>query len=239
MVSYGLPVVGQRRGGIERAAHTLAHGLAQRGHDVTVFTHDPKPEGAAYDVNPLPWKALVSTWFGRRVTMGYLGNVLALLPDYREFDAIVMHGDSVLAPLTGRPVLRVMPGSALGEARSATSLGRALLQSGVYVQELLTAVWSPGVVAVSENTRRHNPFVRRIIPHGVDDTLFRPQPNARTHQPSVLFVGSLDGRKRGRLLLEFFRCRLTRATASRSESRPVRTCHPDATLTIVGDVGPP
>ena len=38
------------------------------------------------------------------VTMGYLGNVLALVPDYSEFDAIMAHGDSLLLPLTGKPV---------------------------------------------------------------------------------------------------------------------------------------
>ena len=77
MFSYGLPVAGQKRGGIERSAHTIADGLARRGHEVVVFTHDPKPAEAAYDVRPLPWKAFVDTWVGRRMTMGYLGNVLA------------------------------------------------------------------------------------------------------------------------------------------------------------------
>ena len=47
-----------------------------------------------------------------------------------------------------------------------------MLQLGVYVQELATALCSAGVVAVSENTRRDNPFVRRVIPHGVDDRFF-------------------------------------------------------------------
>ena len=225
MVSYGLPVSHERRGGIERAAHTLADGLARRGHEVTVFTHDPKPAGARYAVSPLPWKAFVNTWFGRRATMGYLGTVLAILPDYRDFDAVVMHGDSLLAPLIGKPVLRVMHGSALGEARSATSIGRFVLQCGVYVQELLTAVCQNGVVAVSENTRHDNPFLRRVIPHGVDEAIFRPQPGSRTPEPSVLFVGSLDGRKRGRFLLEGF-------------LSDVRACHPEATLTMVGATGP-
>ena len=127
MLSYGLPVEGEKRGGIERAAHTLAEGLARRDHEVVVFSHDPKPAGAAYEVRELPWKAFVNTWTGRRLTMGYLGNLLALVPDYREFDAVIAHGDSLLVPLTGKPVLRVMHGSALGEARSATSIGRCLL----------------------------------------------------------------------------------------------------------------
>ena len=65
-ISYGLPVPGLKRGGIERVADMLADGLARRGHDVTVFTHDPKPAGAAYDVRALPWKGFVDTWLGRR-----------------------------------------------------------------------------------------------------------------------------------------------------------------------------
>jgi glycosyltransferase involved in cell wall biosynthesis len=225
MVSYGLPVSGAKRGGIERAAHTLADGLARRGHEVTVFTHDPKPADAAYEVAPLPWKSFVETWLGRRITMGYLGNVLMLLPDYREYDAVIAHGDSLLAPLLRRPVLRVMHGSALGEARSASSFGRFLLQLGVYGQELLTAFIQHGVVAVSHSTTRDNPFVGYVIPHGVDETIFTDWPREKTSEPSVLFVGTLEGRKRGRLLLDGF-------------NTTIRAMHPTATLTIVGPAGP-
>ncbi|HEU4688048.1 MAG TPA: glycosyltransferase family 4 protein [Vicinamibacterales bacterium] len=225
MFSYRLPVDRERRGGIERAAHTLADGLARRGHDVTVLTHDTKPANASYDVSPLPWERFVSTWLGRRATMGYLGNVLAVVPDYGAFDVVVMHGDSLLAPLIGKPVLRVMHGSALGEARSATSIGRRLLQYGVYVQELLTAVCHAGVVAVSECTTQDNPFIRRVVPHGVDGVTFHPGADARTPEPSVLFVGSMNGRKRGRFLLDGF-------------VREVRHRHRNASLTLVGAEGP-
>src|SRR5687767_2375555 len=109
--SYRLPVRGEKRGGIERAADALAQGLAERGHHVVVFSHDHRPENRSYEVRGLPWKQFVETWIGRRVTMGYLGNVLALMPDYRGFDAIVAHGDSLLLPFAGKPVLRVMHGS--------------------------------------------------------------------------------------------------------------------------------
>src|SRR5947207_11894333 len=37
--SYGLPCPGEKRGGIEQVAHALANALANRGHDVTVFTY--------------------------------------------------------------------------------------------------------------------------------------------------------------------------------------------------------
>jgi glycosyltransferase involved in cell wall biosynthesis len=225
MLSYGLPVEGEKRGGIERAAHTLAEGLVRRDHEVVVFSHDPKPAGAAYEVRKLPWKSFVNTWAGRRLTMGYLGNVLAVLPAYSEFDAVIAHGDSLLVPLIGKPVLRVMHGSALGEARSATSIGRCLLQLGVYGQELMTAAICRGVVAVSDNTTRDNPFIANVIPHGVDESLFTPSVAEKSSEPSVLFVGAIDGRKRGRFLIDGF-------------VNTIRPVHPEASLTVVGGTGP-
>lgn len=223
--SYGLPVVGEKRGGIERVAHELSQALARRGHAVTVWTHDPRPEGAAYEVRPLPWKRFVGSWAGRRVTMGYLGNVLALLPRYREAEAVVAIGDSLLLPLLGKPLVRVMAGSALGEALSARTPWRFAMQAGVYAQELLTAVAQPGCVGISRNTRRYNPFVRRVIPLGVDTETFFPAPAGKTEAPSILFVGALEGRKRGGRLLEWF-------------AESVRPRHPSASLMMVSALGP-
>jgi glycosyltransferase involved in cell wall biosynthesis len=225
MLSPTLPVEGQKRGGIERAAHTLAQGLAERGHQVSVFSHDAAPSGAAYDVRPLPWRSFVNTWAGRRLTMGYLGNVLALLPDYAAADVIIAHGDSLLLPLKGKPVLRVMHGSALREATHASSIGRAALQFGVFLQELVTAATTPGTVAVSETARRDNPFIRHVIPHGVDDRIFRAAPREKTTTPSIVFVGARTGRKRGRFLTDIF-------------TRVIRPAVPAAQLLFVGPEGP-
>ena len=225
MLSYRLPAAGEKRGGIERSAHTLAQGLAERGHRVVVFSHDDVPADASYEVRPLPWKGFVDTWVGTRVTMGYLGNLLALVPGYRDFDVVVAHGDSLLLPLTGKPVLRVMHGSGWGEAQSARTWGRRFLQYGVYAQELLTAATQRGVVAVSENTRHDNRFVSHVIPHGVDSRVFHAVPGSKTAHPSVLFVGALDGRKRGQFLVHAF-------------LDVIRPAHPTATLTVVGPEGP-
>jgi glycosyltransferase involved in cell wall biosynthesis len=225
-ISYSLPVQGQKRGGIERVAHVLAHGLALRGHHVVMFSYDPKPAGAAYEVRELPWKSFVQTWAGLRVTAGYLGNLLPLRIDLSEFDAVIAHGDSLLLSVLRKPFVRVMHGSARGEAAHATSIGRAVMQWGVYLQELLTAVLSPAsVVAVSANTRRDNPFIRRVIPHGVDTEIFHPKPNAKSVHPSIVFVGAMSGRKRGGWLLEIF-------------DRVVRRSFPDAELLFVGPKGP-
>jgi glycosyltransferase involved in cell wall biosynthesis len=223
--SYGLPCPGQKRGGIEQVAHDLANAWVDRGHRVTLFTYDPPPQTARYTTVGLSAGRFVRSWLGRRVTMGYLGNILALLPGYRDFDVVVAHGDSLLLPLLGKPVVRVMHGSAREEARSATSPARALLQYGVYLQELLTARLCRGTVAISENTRISNRFITRVIPNGIDRALFRPDEGMRSGQPSILFVGALGGRKRGSWLLDQFRTKI----------RPVV---PDAELHMVTTPGP-
>ena len=225
LFTYGLPVAGQKRGGIERVAHVLAQGLADRGHDVVAFSHDGRPQGATYQVRELPWKHFVNTWFGRRITMGYLGNAMALVPDYRGFDVVIAFGDSLLLPLKSTPVLRVMLGSALGEATSARGVGRAVLQAGVYLQELATAL-TQRTVGISENTRRHNPFVRESILLGADSTIFFPDQNQKTAHPSLMFVGTAEGRKRGRWLLDMFQ-------------KTIRMAHPSATLAFVGPAAEP
>jgi phosphatidylinositol alpha-mannosyltransferase len=224
--SYGLPCPGEKRGGIEQVAHDLANALVDRGHGVTVFTYDPRPSTARYQTGPLPGRTFVMTWLGRRVAMGYLGNLLALGPRYGGFDVILAHGDSLLLPFTGKPVVRVMHGSALEEALSSTSPGRAALQAGVYLQELVTALLQRGTVAVSANSRRFNPFIHRVIPDGIDLAVFHPDPRARSRQPSMLFVGALEGRKRGLWLLDRF-------------EQVIRPAFPEAELHMVTTPGRP
>jgi phosphatidyl-myo-inositol alpha-mannosyltransferase len=157
--------------------------------------------------------------------MGYFGNFVALAPDYQDSDLLITHGDSLLMALKGIPVIRVMHGSALGEMLSAKTPWRFFMQFGVYLQELLTALFYSGCVANSYNATRYNPLVRRVIPLGINLTDFYPDPDQKTPTPSILFVGTLDGRKRGQKLVEWF-------------CEAIRPKHPEATLDIVGPRGP-
>jgi glycosyltransferase involved in cell wall biosynthesis len=223
--SYELPAVGQKRGGIEQVAHDLANALADRGHVVTVFSCDHAPPAARYRTRPLPLRGFVTSWLGRRAVMGYLGNLLALWPDYREFDVIVAHADSLLLPLTGKPIVRVMHGSSREEARMATTAGQAVWHCGVYMQELMSARMQPGTVAVSANTQLSNEHIQHVIPNGIDLTVFRPDAEQRAPRPSILFVGALTGRKRGEWLIDQF-------------ARRIRPACPDAELHMVCAPGP-
>lgn len=231
IVSYGLPTPGQRRGGVDRVADDLARGLAQRGHAVTVFSHDAAPPGAPYARRPLPGAVLWRHGLGKRLTMGWLGHAILLGTRFGDdAEVILAHGDSLLLPLRGRPVLRVMHGSARAEARAARSWWRWLSQTGIYALELLNAATQPGrVVAVSENTRQDfGPLIRRdrVVPNGVDLAGFPPAaPGEKSPGPSVVFVGVHGGRKRGGLLLRWF-------------AKHVRPRFPGATLCFVGPPGP-
>lgn len=224
MLSYYLPAPGRKRGGIERVAHELANGLAARGHEVAVWSYDVPPIGANYRAIMLPWRKFASAWLGQRLIMGYLGNLIPLLLDFDGYDVVLAHGDSLLLPMRGKPALRIMHGSALGEALSAKSPARAFMQLGVYLQELLTAA-TQSCVAVSENTRKYNPFLQVVIPNGVAIDRLTALPPARSAYPSILFVGALSGRKRGSLLVRWF-------------AERVRPHFPSAKLTVVGEVGP-
>jgi glycosyltransferase involved in cell wall biosynthesis len=58
-------------------------------------------------------------------------------------------------------------------------------------------------VAVSENTRAYIPRIHTVVPNGVDLKGFYPD-GERAENPSILFVGTLRGRKRGQWLREVF-----------------------------------
>ncbi len=223
LISYRLPAPGKRRGGVDHVAHNVAHGLGCRGHEVTVWSYDPKPRGAAYEVRMLPWAEFANSWLGFRLTGGYVGNVINLLPAY-EADVIIANGDSLLLPFLRKPLIRIMHGSALGEALSASNPLRFVLQLGIYPQELLTALLQPGCAGVSRNSGRFNPFLRNVIPLGVDITQFTPALHKKTTHPSILFVGTMSGRKRGSFLLEVF-------------SRVLRPRFPEASLMMVSEPG--
>ena len=105
---------------------------------------------------------------------------------------IISHGDSLLLPALRRPVIRVMHGSAIDEARAATALHRRVLQRGVHVLELLTSMTQLSV-GVSAATQRSNRWVNRVIHNGVDLSVFHEDAAARDRTPGDC-VCRRDGR---------------------------------------------
>ena len=225
MLSFRLPMPGVKRGGVERIAHDLADGLGLRGHAVTVWSADPAPAGANYQVRSLPFSRLIRDELGFRLVSGFLGNLIALLPRYETPGVLIAHGDSLLLPLRGIPMLRIMHGSALDEARTARSNKRRIAQYLVYLQERITARTQP-TVAISRSTSLRYHGICTTIPNGVDRQIFYPGGQPKAAEPTILFVGTLGGRKRGSQLIAWFR-------------DVIRPAIPNARLWMVSEAGVP
>ena len=153
------------RGGVGHFTHGLAQALTERGHDVTVFSQDPAPDGAGYRVEHVVvrdsrWSPFVFPWALRRC-------------DFSDFDVIHAQGDEQWVTRRGRPpVVRTMHGTALAEAWfngvRAGSPKRFLLHLYFYAMELLADLRADRVIAVSSGTGRYYPRMHAVIPNGID-----------------------------------------------------------------------
>jgi phosphatidylinositol alpha-mannosyltransferase len=189
------------RGGVGVFTDGLATALRTRGHDVTVFSQDPAPAGAAYVVSQVPVteSRMAPLAFPLAVRRG----------DFRRFDVLHAQGDEQWLPRHRRPaVVRTLHGTALAEAWFNgivhPSPKRFALHTYFYLSECIADLRADVVVAVSKHTTRFYPRVDAVIPNGIDVADWSPDGTGKSASPSVLFVGEVDSRKRGRLLLDVF-----------------------------------
>jgi phosphatidylinositol alpha-mannosyltransferase len=193
MTSYYLP--SESKIGAGWMAHRLANALCARGHHVTMFSPCSKPVDALYEHQPVRIRGRLRTFrWGWRVRM----------LDLSGFDVLHCHGDDHLVRAKAAPVhVRTMHGSCFDEALHATGLVarvRMLLLGGT---ELISALRFRDVVGVSSASLRWFPWRTKVIPNGVDLERFTPG-GARETVPTILFVGTYERRKRGKLLLDVF-----------------------------------
>lgn len=211
MTHVNLP--NESKGGVAFQVHYLANTLVERGHEVTMFTFSPTYEECRYRVHRYP--------IARRMRR-FHSFVLAARTartDFSAFDVLHAHGDNYL--LRGRhPQLRTFYGSAKDEAATATTLRRRLYQSVMVLLEEAGARVADANIGISQATRARIPAITEIVPCGVDLTRFHPGPKAE--RPTILFVGTSGGRKRGSWLAEVF-------------VREVRPRFPDAELWAVAE----
>jgi phosphatidyl-myo-inositol alpha-mannosyltransferase len=213
MVSYYLP--SSSKIGVGHQVHALANALVDRGHEVTVFSGCDHSDGARYETVTMPLSGANRTfkfaWKLRRV-------------DWSRFDILHAHGDDYWLR-RGKPIrVRTLHGSCFSEARWVGSAHGWLRMTLLGLGELVSTITADQVIAVSRNTYRWLPWVRSVIPNGVDMKRFVAR--KRSARPSVLFVGTYHWRKRGKLLMEIFEAE-------------VRPRIPDAELWMVCPDAPP
>ena len=211
MIHVDLP--NESKGGVAFQAHYLANALVDRGHDVTMFTFSPVYEECLYKVHQYAIAPKLRK-FQSFLFAYHLGRT-----DFSGFDIIHSHGDNYLMGAK-HPQIRTFHGSARDEAAFATSLKRRIYQSlTVYLEEAGARVADINI-GVSEATKSRIPAIAQIIPCGFDrDRFYAGQKSAH---PTILFVGTLEGRKRGGWLAEIF-------------NREIRTVIPTAELWSVSD----
>ena len=216
-----LPEKGRKPGGVEIAVHRLANQLSMDERDqVTVLSLTSCPADARYSHKRLfeNKPALKDNQILRLFGLPFLMNFVK----WNAYDVVHLHGDDWF--LFNRPgsSVRTMHGSALYEARSATSLKRKIAQYCVFPLEHLSTRLSTIPLAVGPQTALiYN--IEHLANNGVDIQLFKP--GEKSPHPQILYIGTWEGRKRGEFVFQQFIDRIL----------PVV---PDAELVMVSDRSP-
>jgi glycosyltransferase involved in cell wall biosynthesis len=192
MISYYLP--SESKIGVGHQVHLLANAMVDHGHRVTVFSGCEASEGAHYATETVRLRGSNRT-FKFALELRHV--------DWSRFDVLHAHGDDYWLWRRRVPVhVRTLHGSCFSEAIHIHGARERLRMSLLGLSELLSTFVADESVVVSENTRRWMPWVRSVVPNGVDLSRFRS--GERSKNPSILFVGTYERRKRGKLLADVF-----------------------------------
>ena len=209
-----LPQPGRKPGGVDKHLHRLANALEEAGHEVTFYTYSEAPPDARYTVVQLTPSRFATSMLARTTLVPVRLNTL----DTSALDVLHLHGDDWFFLRRRVPTVRTFYGSALYEARMATRLRRRVSQYVTFALELLSSRLATSTYSLIPE--EGVPYrTRGYLPCGVGTP---PAAAAEERAPSILFVGTWNGRKRGRLLHEAF-------------VREVRARRPGAELVMVSD----
>lgn len=199
--------------------HRLANTLTDRGHDVRIWSYSPAPEGALYRHAQLRPRHVATRQLSRMTIAPLRLNRVC----FGDAQVVHLHGDDWFYVRRRRPTVRTLYGSALYEMRYATRARRMLSQAALVPLEMLACKLATSAYGMVPGDGP----VHRLQGHlpGAAAANGGP-PSERSARPSVLFVGTWRGRKRGSLLREQF-------------VRHVLAAHPDAELWCVSDVCEP
>lgn len=197
MTASSLP--SDSRNGAAYQAHYLANELVKLGHRLTMFSLSPKPGDALYQhqlIQRIP-----------RATMWRWALSLRRI-DFAKFDVLHCHGDDCFLLGKRRPRhVRTLHGASLQEALACEVPSLKIRIAALAVGEYISLAVADECVANSRSTLRYFPGARTFIPCGVDLNNFCPG-GRKSGRPSVLFVGGIQGKKRGWLMLKAFKERI-------------------------------
>jgi glycosyltransferase involved in cell wall biosynthesis len=206
----------ESKGGVAHQVHYLANVLVARGHEVTMFSFSPAFPECRYRVEQC--RRLFKVKAVPRLDSFLFAQAMTRI-NFSGFDVIHTNGDNYLLT-TSLPQLRTFYGSAQDEAKNAVSFKRRIYQNvmaGLEKRSVSRATLNAGI---SEATRDRIPAIEYVVPCGVDLKDFSP--GEKSAHPTLLFVGTIQGRKRGGWLFDIFQ-------------REIRTRYPEAEFWSVAD----
>lgn len=195
MISYYLP--SGSKIGVGFQVHELANRMVALGHSVTVFSGCGPSEGALYETVQILLR-------GSNRTFKF---ALALRRvNFSGFEVLHAHGDDYwLWRRRVKAHVRTIHGSCFEEALRITGVRERLRMALLGCTEVLASLVADTTAVVSPQTRRWTPWVRTVIPNGVDLQRFAPAGyTAEDRVTAILFVGTYRQRKRGALLWKVF-----------------------------------
>lgn len=182
--------------GVSVQVHRLANALVMRGHDLTCISFSPRPDDARYNHVKLSFTS--SSTFLRKFDPAFS----FIKVNTESFDILHFHGDDYLVNDKNGHI-RTFYGSALFEALYAKKTSRFMYQWLFYFFEWISCFHKSLKVGISGSTQAALPLVKKVVPCGVPLDRYTPS-GKKTEKPSILFIGDLNSRKRGKYLLKIF-----------------------------------
>ena len=197
MISYYLP--SGSKIGVGYQAHYMANALSRRGHSITMFSPCAKCDDALYEHQQIDAGKRLKTFYFAWQFHNH---------DFSMFDILHAHGeDHWIGPGRVKCHIKTMHGSCLEEARKVPGIKEKIRMLGIAASEMIGSIRADECVAVSKNTTRSYRWISKVIPNGVDLSRFHPG-NEKESKPTILFVGTYQNRKRGKMLMDIFRSQI-------------------------------
>ncbi len=185
--------------GVGYQVHYLANELVRLGNQVTVFSSTGLSPDSLYNVEVVPVGSSLRTF-------GFAWNLRKY--DFTQFDVLHACGDDWFLWGKRKPrLVHTFMGSCLAEMFNIRGAKEKVRMGALALCELNAAFLSDTRVAISENTRKYIPRIQHVVPCGVDVSAFTPSVR-KSQNPTILFVGTMHGRKRGQMLLDLFKTQI-------------------------------
>jgi glycosyltransferase involved in cell wall biosynthesis len=193
-----LPQPARKPGGVEVFVDRLARQLSRRGHDTQVLSFSEPTQDAPYRHVSLRPRRLERSSIGRLTIVPWLLNGI----DVEGLDVLHLHGDDWFFFCRRVPTVRTFYGSAVWEAiRGGRLRYRARMAVVAPLEVLASSLATYACTAIPGHSRLYRPDA--TLPIGVD--LPTSVVLERSHPPTILFIGTWGGRKRGMMLERVFR----------------------------------